>query len=222
MTDVHVTLLSIAVLGAGIGGCVLLHHLGLATTYVRDLLHVGTGVWVLGWPLFTGRVAPIVIAAVAAAATASVPWLARRSRIAQRVHDAFAGGDELWRGLSLYTLAYALFTAAAFLNSPFPAAAGLLALSLGDGIGGFVGRRWGRRHFRAPGGKQKSLEGSIAVALAATVGIAAAGLRFGVEVPLLQAAALGSSAAVAEALSPRGSDNLIVPAVVWALAEVWS
>ncbi|MBK7585909.1 MAG: hypothetical protein IPI67_37700 [Myxococcales bacterium] len=222
MNDLIAALIAVGVLAMGLGGCVLVHHLGLATTYVRDLLHVGTGVWVFAWPWFDGRVAPLAIVALAALLTVSVPLVAGRSGWAQRVHDTFAGGDEHWRGLSLYTLAYAVFTLLGFVRAPFPAAAGLLALSLGDGVGGLVGRRFGKRRFRAPGGKQKSFEGSLVVLVASTLGVLLAGWYFGAKVELSKAAGLGLGAALAEALSPRGSDNLIVPTVVWALAEVWS
>jgi dolichol kinase len=220
MSDPALLVLSFAVLAAGLGGCALLHRFGLSTTHVRDVLHVGTGVWVLAWPMFEGSVAPLAVVTLAAAATLSVPWLARISPAARRVHDTFAAGDERWSGVSLYTVAYALFTWAGVRGDPFPAAAALLSLSLGDGIGGFVGRRYGKRYFRAPGGKRKSFEGSLAVALAAALGVWLAGWRFGAEVPLLLALGLGMAAALAEAVAPRGTDNFVVPATVWALAEV--
>jgi dolichol kinase len=222
MNDLVLTALSLLVLASAMGACALLHHFGLATTYVRDLLHIGTGVWVLTWPLFQGRALPLLIVVLALLSTLSVPWLSRSSAVVARVHDTFAGGDERWSGLSFYTLAYVLFTYAGLTWNPFPAAVALLALSLGDGIGGFVGRRFGTHHFRAPGGKQKSFEGSLTVAAAATLGVFLASWRFGTSVSLPAAAGLGLGAALGEAVSPRGSDNLVVPALVFGLAEVAS
>jgi dolichol kinase len=222
LSDHLVALIAVAVLGVGLGVCFLAHHLGLATTYVRDMLHIGTGVWVFGWPWFSSAAAPLVVVVTAALATLGVPLLVGRSGWARRVHDTFSSGDERWRGLSLYTLSYAIFTGVGFARTPFPAAAGLLALSLGDGVGGLVGRRFGKVGFRAPGGKRKTLEGSLAVALASMLGVALASWRFGEETALLKTAGLGMAAALAEALSPRGSDNLSVPTLVWVLAEVWS
>ncbi len=219
MSDSTLFLLSWGVLAAGLSGCALLHRLGLKTTYVRDVLHIGTGVWVLAWPLFQEQLAPVAIVLVVALATASVPVLARHSPSVAHFRDLFAGGDERWGGLTLYTGAYALFTWVGFSVEAFPAAAALLSLSLGDGVGGFVGRRYGKHHFSVPGGKRKSLEGSLTVLCAATCGVLLAAWRFGADVSLLAAFGLGLGAALAEALSPRGTDNVTVPAMVWALAE---
>jgi len=128
--------------------------------------------------------------------------------------------DEHWSGLTIYTISYTALTAIGLLWNPFAAAVGLLALALGDGIGGAVGRRFGRHCFTAPGGKTKSLEGSVAVALASAMGVAIAAWRFDQAIASLAVAGIGVGAAVAEALSPRGLDNAIVPAVGWMLAEL--
>jgi dolichol kinase len=222
MTDLGLSTIALLVLAAGIGACALLHRLGLASTYARDLLHVGAGVWVLGWPLFHGLGAPLAIVCFAALATQSVPFLSRSIPMVARLRDTFAGGDERWSGLSLYTLSYALFTWVGLAHAAFPAAAALFALSLGDGIGGFVGRRFGTRRFRVPGGKHKSVEGSLTVALFATVGVFLAAWRFGESISLPAAAGLGVGAALGEAVAPRGTDNVVVPALVFCLTEVSS
>jgi dolichol kinase len=212
----------IALLALAIAACVLLHRAGLPSTYSRDLLHVGTGVWVLGWPAWEARLAPLAIVSGALAATVAVPMLATHSRTAARVQRAFTGGDERWAGLTLYVVAYAALTGLGLFHSAFPAAAALLALSLGDGLGGAFGRRFGRHHFNAPGGKRKSIEGSLVVAAAAAVGAGLAAWRFDAGVGPATCIAIGAVAAAAEAASPRGTDNLIVPATVWLLAETVS
>jgi dolichol kinase len=209
---IHDALLTVAcgaVLGVGLGGAVLLSKLGLlARTYVRDLVHVGTGVWVLGWPLWSSPIAPIAITAGASVAT-----LVARPRV---LREALTGGDERWSGVAIYVVTYAVFTAVAFLDRlAFPAAAALLALSLGDGIGGAVGRRYGARFFRAPGGKQKSLEGSLTVGVMAALGVALASSWFGADVSVVTIVLAGAIAAIAEAAAPRGTDNAILPACVW-------
>ncbi len=222
MTDALLAIAWVGALGAALATLMLVHRAGLATTYARDLLHVGTGVWVLGWPWWHNAAAPVLITGAAALATAWLPDLARRRPAAARIRDTFAGGDERWSGLCLYTASYAALTWIGLWRAPFAAAAGLLALSLGDGIGGAVGRRFGAHFFRAPGGKQKSLEGSLAVAVAAAAGVLVASWRFNAPVGASRVALLGAGAAVAEALSPRGTDNVVVPAVVWGLAELSS
>lgn len=220
MTDLGWSVLWLGVLALGIGVCMLLHQLGVATTYVRDLLHVGTGVWVLGWAYWQRPIAPVAIAVGALVAISLVPWAARRNRWVARFRDAVSDGDERFGGLALYVLSYAGLTLVSFVFGAFAAAAGLLALSLGDGIGGAVGRRFGRHRFHLPGAKPKSVEGSLAVALAAAAGVWIAAWRFGIVMNVALAAGLGLGAAFAEALSPRGTDNVLVPAVVWGLAEL--
>jgi phytol kinase len=219
MIDLLLAIGWLVALAVAVGLLLMLRRAGLASTYARDLLHVGTGVWVLGWPLWSGRLGPLLIVSLAALLTLVVPHAARRSRRVAAVQRTFAEGDERWSGLVLYALAYAALTWVGLGGRPFAAAAGLLALSFGDGIGGAVGRRFGRHRFRVWGGKQKSLEGSVAVAIAATVGIGIAAWRFDVALGIPAALGLGMAAAVAEALSPRGTDNLFVPASVWGIAQ---
>jgi dolichol kinase len=211
MNDALVALGSGGVLGVGLGGAIALARLGVPRTYVRDLVHVGTGVWVLGWPLWTSPVLPIAITTVAAALALAGP---------RPLREALSGEDERWSGVAIYVVAYAVFTAAGFLDRTFPAAAGLLALSLGDGIGGAVGRRFGRHRFRGPGAKEKSVEGSLTVTIMAAAGVALAALVCGAapSVALVVGAAL--VAGTSEALAPRGTDNAVVPAAVWLFLRV--
>jgi len=47
-------------------------------------------------------------------------------------------------------------------------------------------------------------------------------VAFGVTMDLTRIAGLGVGAAFTEAFSPRGTDNVLVPAVVWGMAELWT
>jgi dolichol kinase len=58
--------------------------------------------------------------------------------------------------------------------------------------------------------------------VASALAVLIAAWRFQTDTNVQTLAGLGVGAALAEAFSPRGSDNLIVPAVVWGLAEVMS
>ena len=217
MSDGLRLLLWMGILGGGLGLCVALKRAGVRTTYVRDLLHLGAGVWVLGFVSFRATFVPVTITTAAAVALLLLPVLAARVRPLAAIRDSVSDGDERWQGIVLYAVAFALFTALAQYRDPARAGAALWALTLGDGLGGAFGRRFGRHHFTAAGGKRKSLEGSIAVALFAGLGAwLAARWLGGVPHPVLA----GLTAAVAEALSPRGMDNLIVPAAVY--AALWS
>jgi phytol kinase len=217
---VHDLLLALgwlAILVGGVGLSLALASAGLPRTYVRDLLHVGAGVWPLGWPEWRSGWGPITVAWIGAVLLAVVPRLAHRVGWAQKVQGSVSGDDERWSGLVLYALAAAGLTIAGVFVAPFPAAAGLLALALGDGLGGAVGRRWGRHRFRLSWSKEKSLEGSLGVALLSAAGIALAGWRFGLPPRTLAVVAGALAAAAAEALAPRATDNIAVPIAVWSV-----
>jgi dolichol kinase len=208
------------VLAAAIAACVLLRAAGVAATYVRDLLHVGAALWVVGWPAWHAAGPPVAIAAVVTAGIAVVPVVARRWSFAGRFARSVSDGDETWTGLVLYGVSFTALTAVGVAGAAFPAAAALLALSLGDGIGGGVGRRFGVHRYRVPWGKAKSLEGSAAVAAAAAVGVVIAGHLFDHAVTFPAALGIGLVAAVAEGIAPRSTDNAIVPAAAFVAAGV--
>jgi len=208
----------LGVLVVGMAACVGLRRVGVPMTYVRDVLHVGAGVWPLGWGSWSGGVVPSAIAASGALALVAVPALAKRSSAARGVRDAISGEDERFGGVALYAVSAAAFTVIAMLwRAAAPAAAGaLLALALGDGIGGAVGRRFGRRALRVPFGKPKSWEGAAAVTAFAALGVWIALRWYGAPTTPLIVAGAGVVAGLAEALAPRATDNLFVPAAVFA------
>jgi len=184
--------------------------------YVRDVLHVGAGVWPLGWKAWHGPWSPVMVAATGFGLLLAVPLLARRITAARAFERAVSGEDEAWSGLVLYGLSAAACTAVAFFgHSAFPAAAALFALALGDGLGGLVGRLWGKHRYRVPWAKTKSVEGSLVVALLAAHGTAMAGLLFGAPLSVGRVLGAGVAAAVAEAAAPRATDNVLVPLAVW-------
>ncbi len=216
MDDGALALLWLIVLAGGLGACALLARLGVPRTHVRDVLHVGAGSWVLGWPWWTRPAVPVAITVLALVGVLLLPVLARRAAWASRAQGVVAGGDEQWSGITLYVASCFALTALGLYGQPFPAAAALLALALGDGVGGAVGLRWGRHRFRVPWAKAKSLEGTAAVALMAAVGVRLAAWLFDVPVGAGHALLTGLVAAAVEAVSPRATDNVLLPAAVWA------
>lgn len=206
-------------LAALVIACVGLRAVGIGRTYVRDLLHVGAGVWILGWRAWRGAAVPMAITVAAVVGVALVPVAARRVRALRAFRDSVAGGDERWLGILLYTASFAIFTWTALHGALLPSAAGLASLALGDGVGGLVGRRWGRRYYRVPGGKRKSFEGSATVALFAAVGVVGAALWLGLPITAGVVAVAALTAAVVEALAPRSSDNLLIPVAVFAIVR---
>jgi dolichol kinase len=220
MADAAQAALWTAILIFGLLVCLELHKAGLATTHVRDLLHVGSGAWVFGWPFWQSQAVPIGIAVAATVGLLIVPAFAGRITLLARLQESVSGGDERWSGLTLYAASFASMTYLASRSSEFPAAAALLALALGDGIGGAVGKRFGRHFFVPPGGKRKSVEGSAAVAIAAGLGGWIASAYFVADASAIVLVGIGLVAAAAEALAPRGSDNVLVPAAVWLFTTI--
>ena len=215
MSDGRLCMEWVGILLGGLAIAAGLRSLGLSRTYVRDVLHVGAGIWPLGWLHWHAALAPLAIVWGAFLAMAALPLAGRHVAGLARLQDGVSGEGEGWSGLVLYTASVAVLTTVGLFHAPFPAAAALLALALGDGLGGAVGLAFGRLRYRVPGAKQKSLEGTLAVALFSTCGVLLAAFWFGVPLSLVVAVEAGVLAAVAEAVSPRASDNVVLPACVW-------
>ncbi|KAL5121916.1 dolichol kinase [Pleosporales sp. CAS-2024a] len=113
---------------------------------------------------------------------------------------------------------------------------GVVCVGMGDAAASLVGRRYGRRKWPWAGGK--SLEGSLAFAVAVTVGLVfgKAWLGFGwasgrqhdrsvaewmgdAVVTMVKAALCAAGASLNEAVLTGGNDNVIVPVVLWILVR---
>ncbi len=232
MSDIYLLILWASVLSGGVLFCVFTKSKGLKTTYVRDLLHIGTGLWVLGLPFWSGAAIPVAVVCVALGGVLLVPTLARRFSGLDKFYRSVSDERETWTGIVFYVISYALFTALGlfFRWTLFAAACAMAALSIGDGVGGLVGSSFGRASYQFPWTKRKTYLGSVAVALGsfAAILIVAGWFNLRMNVPL--SANLGwfalamLAACLVEASSPRSSDNLLVPAVVFLalLPASWS
>jgi dolichol kinase len=106
---------------------------------------------------------------------------------------------------------------------------GVICVGLGDSAASLIGRRYGHRKWLWGGGK--SLEGSLAFAVAVFAGLAAANawLRIGgwpiagpdvsPGVSLRNTGICASMASLTEAVLTGGNDNVIVPVVLWACVK---
>ena len=200
----------------------VVHQRGMATTHVRDLLHIGTGVWLLGLKFWNNPQFPILITGTACLMVIVLPLLGDKWNELNIFLKSVSDQEEKWTGIALYVVSYTLFTALGVLYSPFPAVAGLVSLSLGDGLGGFIGRKYGRRTYRFPWAKTKSYLGSAAVFSGSLGGIILGALWFEVPLNLWLFPTLAAVATLVEAAAPRSSDNLLIPLSVFGVWEVLS
>ena len=106
--------------------------------------------------------------------------------------------------------------------------AGVICVGMGDAAASLIGRRFGRRRWPWSGGK--SLEGSLAFALAVVCGLsfARAWLVFGGwagdsgdtwVMTFYKAGMAGCGASLTEAVLTGGNDNVIVPVILWLLVR---
>jgi len=222
LKDTFLTLLWLGILGGGAFFCVFVKRKGLRTTYVRDLLHIGTGLWVFGLPFWEKAAAPVSIVSLAFAGVILVPLFRRCVPALDGFYGSVSDGEERWTGIVIYVFSFALFTSLGFfLHRLFAAACAMGSLAVGDGLGGLLGSGLGKRRYRLPWAKDKSYLGSLAVAAGslAAILIVACWFRYLADLPLvfewghfLIGAAL---AALAEAISPRSSDNFFLPAALF-------
>ena len=221
MSDGALGVLWTAGLGLGFAAVALLHRAGLPRTYARDLLHVGAGVWIAGWPWWKGPHVASLVAWGTFCVVAGVPFLAPRLRWIGKAHDSVAGGGEQWSGIVAYAGSFAVLTTLALaFHQVAPAGAAAAALCVGDGLGGLVGRRFGRFRYQLPWSKSKTWEGTAAVAVFSALGIGLALRLLARPAEWETIAVLGVIGAAAEALAPRAWDNVTVPAAVFGAALV--
>ncbi len=181
----------------------------------RKLLHLSAVAVPIAYAAGLPRRQIVSVLAVLAGVALLVELARRRSR---RAREVFVGATGLllreheYRALSGATwLILALLLAAALL--PVPAAiAAMWAVTVGDAAAALVGRTFGRRR----AGRSKSLEGSLACAVATGLGaFFVAHLAAGV------ALAAAVAAAVAEFPERPLDDNLRIVVAVGATIVLW-
>ncbi len=184
---------------------------------LRKVLHIMVGNIVFILPIFQTREA---MAFIAAAPFILLTYLISprspikgKSRVSQAGHGL---------GLVYYAITWTIL-AYAFFDQLWIVGAGILAMSYGDGFASVIGAKYGKHPYQVFRDR-KSLEGTAAMLLI-TVPVLIIDLIFysvpitALLVTVVVAATLIATAA--EALTPRGLDNLTVPllaaAVCWLL-----
>ena len=189
----------VALAAAALGAAQAMARRGVAPSRTRKLVHVAAGLSpLLVAPLAWRKGAILLPYAVTVGANGAL--LAR---------GGMAGLDTGRRdgGIVFLPLAQLALLAWGWPRRWPAVRAALVALALGDSAAALVGERWGRRRFTVAG-QGRTLEGSATLATITALGAWASTGRGG--------AALGAglAAAGAEALAPRGSDNLAIPLAV--------
>ena len=189
------------VIGLGEG---LRHWLQLEAGFTRKFIHIAVGMYsILTINLFSQRIWAII----PPLAFVLINWLDWRHGIVQ----AMTSSNRSNLGTVYFPMAFAAIVWL-FWEQPALLVASLMPLTWGDALAAVVGERYGRHVYHVLG-SSRSLEGSLTAfgvsALATGLVLAGFGAPDAVGVALV--VALG--AALAEAVSPWGRDNLTIPAV---------
>lgn len=180
----------------------------LPVEFTRKVVHVGVGMWAWGTAaLFTDK----WFAIIPPVAFVALNYLSYR----RALFTAMETGDKSNLGTVYFPIAFAAIILLFFdVSKPFMVAA-LMPMTWGDAFAAIIGKRYGRRHYALLDARsQRSVEGSLAMFAFSFLSVAVTLLVFGA--PLDVAAAFGMVmallATIAEAISPAGLDNLVVPA----------
>jgi dolichol kinase len=191
-----------AVLGAAEG---LRRALRLPVEFTRKVVHIGVGMWAWGTAaLFTNK----WFALIPPTAFVVLNYISHR-------HTLFAAmetQDKSNLGTVYFPIAFAAVILLFFdISKPFMVAA-LMPMTWGDAFAAIVGKRYGRRCYTLFGSR-RSAEGSAAMFVFSLLSTAITFLAFGAApwTAIAVGLALALFAAIAEAISPAGLDNLLVP-----------
>lgn len=208
------SLIVLLLYGAIFAGAEIAHRrLHLDPEVTRKITHVAGGILALFLPYFFQSPWTVVILGVLFFVALI---LTKRTAAIRSVHDV----ERRTNGEIYFPLALALTYLAAHQTDTFhfyPVA--ILSLALGDTAAWLVGRRYGKHHYQMFG-DNKSIEGSIGMAFTCTIIVLVAMFIHDSHMAaraMVLAPFVGMLAAVLEAISPRGTDNLTVPLGVWGM-----
>jgi dolichol kinase len=183
----------------------------------RKFLHAMIGNLPFVIPFFTSNIYPALVAApfilVTFIASPVSPFKSVSARL-KGLADITEEGHHL--GLVFYAISYTAL-ALLFASRPYIIAAGILPMAYGDSAASLVGERYGRTKYKLT--TTRSLEGSVAmfvtgfVSIVASLAFFSALHSFSLYDWIVPALAVAATTTLIEALSPKGSDNLTVPAV---------
>jgi phytol kinase len=180
---------------------------GYSVDFTRKFIHIAVGMWAYGTVLlFENRVFAIIPPLAFVAINAFSYW--------RGTFKAMETGEKGNLGTIYFPLSFAALIWV-FWGRPHLIVAGLMPMTWGDALAAVIGRRIGRRRYTILG-STRSVEGSTMMFFAGWVATSVALMLLGTGGPvtaLWVSAVTALGAAVVEAASPWGIDNLTVPAV---------
>lgn len=200
----------VLVIAAGEG---LRRFAGYSPDFTRKFIHVGVGMWAVGTVLLFQRWQWAVIPPLTFVLVNYVSY--RRQAIAAM--DAVEGET---LGTVYFPISFAVLIPLLW-NTRVLFVAALMPMTWGDAFASILGQRFGRHRYTVFG-HTKSWEGSLAMFAFSFVAVGAALAGFGESGGPAVAAAVATAVAatLAEAISPWGIDNLLVP-LASAAVLVW-
>ena len=183
----------------------ILHRLEQDPELVRKVVHIGTGnVLLIAWWLHI----PTWICVCAGVLFSAIALASHRINILPMLNDV---GRKTY-GVFYYALSITILVTLLWDKYPQYAVIGVMVMSWGDGMAALIGKRFGKHTFVHLGNK-RSYEGSFAMfATSLIVMLGIFGITHGVQAKdigiVIPVAAI---AALLEAYSPGGTDNLSVP-----------
>jgi phytol kinase len=182
---------------------------GYSVDFTRKFIHIAVGMWAYGTVLLFERRTFAIIPPLAFVAINALSYW-------QGTFKAMETGEKGQLGTIYFPLSFAAIIWLLW-EQPHLVVASLMPMTWGDALAAVIGRRIGKNHYTVVG-STRSLEGSGVMFLASWVAtlvplllLAPASLSVGTAVVAAAVTALG--AAVVEAVSPWGIDNLTVPAI---------
>jgi phytol kinase len=192
---------------------------GYPQDFTRKIVHIGAGMWVFG---VLGLFDNWYIGIIPFASFIILNYIFYRYRFLEAVDAEDSTPGTVYFAFSI-TLLFLLFWRTGSANDQgYIAAAGTMAMTWGDAMAAIIGKSFGRHHHSFGGGK-RTWEGTAAMfiasilAISLTLFLVPGSMLSPLTQPLstvsvLVAALLASAlATAAEAISPRGVDNLSVP-----------
>lgn len=219
--DIIGLVLVYAIIAVSLGVALFLEKRG-TTADTRKIVHIGVGLFVLVWWVFSESWIMLVFFTVPFAVLLFIAMLKDNAVSNSKIGD-LANNKGHKTGLFLYAVSITILVI--FFPDHWTAATvGIVAMTWGDGLGSVVGKKWGR-HKSING---KSIEGSVGVFVATAVvsfiivtfyaWLTASGYYPGGDsiaiIPTWAVSVIaGLIATVLEALCPGQYDNIVIPLV---------